>query len=211
MTEELIDTFTRRGWDSFVPYINPSCLGVPAEIIGLSARDSAIEFTERTGILKQEITLDFQANVQEYPIEVDGCYNFLALHRVCTPSGIVYAPNHSPHCCRTGGYTFFYDSESLIISPVPVEDEAKAAKITITVSIKRDALYCPEIIYERYVDAVKYGALSKILNMNGHPWFDSGGAIIYRKMFKNEVNRARLREERSMIRGPMIATAKRFV
>lgn len=211
MTTELIDASPYRGWDSFIPYVNPYCMGVPAEIIGLNCREAAIEFTERSGILTQSFNVNLQANVNQYPIELDKCYRFIALKSVCSASGIRYAPNYPPHCCSLNGFTFFWDNDAIVISPTPFEDEEDALTVSIVVSINRDALYCPEELYQDYLDAIKYGALTRILEMNNQVWHDQGGAIQYKAAFQREVNRARIRVEKSKIRGPLKMRARRFV
>lgn len=84
----------------------------------------------------------------------------------------------------------FRAPDEIILAPVP--DGEFEVELQCCVTIRRDALEVPEILYEDYADVVVNGALGKALSMAGQTWTDANLGGAYNQAFKAGVNKARL-------------------
>lgn len=211
MACEAIDIRTQRGWDSLIPFVQPACLGVPADLIVHNLRLSAIEFTVWTGWFTQKYLVDLQANVGEYPIDVYDCMRFLALRKVCYNQQIRYCPAYEPRCCEVSGNKFWFDDGQLMVRPLPAYDEPEALEVEIVVALTQDTCYLPESLYLEWAEPIAAGAIARCLKIPGQPFTDMAGSVLYEREFTKGKVRAKQQVERSRIRGPMKMVARRFV
>lgn len=211
MALELIDVRSNRGWDSVVPYMQPSCMGIPYELMIHQIRLSAIEFCEKSSWFTQKYLVDLQENVDEYPIDSFDCMRFIALRKVCYRGETRYCPAYEPKCCSIGGNKFWFDDGFLRISPLPVYDEPESLEVEIIAAPGQDSCFMPESLYRDWVEPIAMGAISRCLTIPGQIFFDAASARLFEHRFRTGITTARQRVERSRIRGPMKMTAQRFV
>jgi len=211
MATELIDVRSNRGWDSLVPFTQPSCMGIPHELLIHHLRLSAIEFCERSGWFTQSYLVDLQENVDEYPIDSYDCMRFIALRKVCYNGDTRYCPAYEPNCCSISGNKFWYENGFLRIGMLPIADEPGALRVEIVAAPSQDTCFLPESLYRDWAETIAMGAIARCLSIAGQVFYDLNSARTFEFKFRAGATLARQRVERSRIRGPMKMTARRFV
>jgi hypothetical protein len=183
--------------DKFVPHVLAFAIGdestgaLPENAAKSFIRNAAFNFAERTGIITQEITLDLQCGLCDYPIEVSTCETII---------GVKHAKlgNFESEDCgcswNWGGIHFTFDDDVLRIHPAPTKDIEDGLRLTLIVAPSKDACDIDATLYNKWHDAIVNGALSEIHMMTNQPWSSVSRADYRRRLFEDAVSRATIRK-----------------
>lgn len=163
-------------------------------------RSAAIEFARRTQILKNDITVDLQCGLKEYPLETDDCEKVVAI--VCAQ----YENWMEEDCgCAWsfGDVRFQLDDGILHIDPAPNEDIPGGLKLKVVTIPNRDACELDSRLFDEWQDAIVEGALSRLYSMPSRPWSSMSRSDYSRRLFNEAIGMANVSRVMSGHRGPL--------
>lgn len=82
---------------------------------------------------------------------------------------------------------YFCFRKPYAVQLVPKPDAQYDCRMELTVSVTLDTKHVPEIFFTEYVDAVTYGALSRIFAHAGQMYSNAAAAAQYRMMYAKQV------------------------
>ena len=234
----LCDTPEMVPLDDFLPELRLIAAGVPSEIAASYIRTAAIEFAERSLVLKREVFVDLQCGVQEYLLEPseDDTMRTIAIDFVCDSRGRRHfvRPNepcllNCPCLCTIGCDTgplqqtgpmpfetlwlplWFKQPNSLFVR-APVRSDGRAdLRVTLSVAPKRDACELDRVLLERYLMGIVAGAAGYLLLQPKQDWYAPQLGAKYQRDFKIAQAYAATNALINESRGPFRVHAQRVV
>lgn len=224
--------------DEFLPELRLLVAGVPSEIAGAYIRHAAIEFAERSLVLKRELTIALQCGVQEYLLEPpdEDVVRTVAIDWVCDARGqrhfvrptapcMLDCPCTCPGACDAGPLAqtapwpmeaitlpvWFKQPNSLFVSRPVRADFDTALRVTLSVAPKREACELDRVLFERYLMGLVAGAASYLLLQPKQTWYAPQLGAKMEKDFKIASTRAATDALLRESRGPFRAHAQRIV
>lgn len=194
--------------DAFVPHVVAQAMGsedqpsLPESAAISFIRNSAIRFAEKTQILKEEHHIDLQCGLQCYPLETEDCETVISVEEA--QLGEFFNQNCT-FDWNWGGVRFNVEDDVLNICPAPTKDIDNGLRLKLTVAPSRDCCEVDSVLYDKWFDAIVWGALSEIHMMPGRPWSSAGRADYRRNQFEDEVGRATVRDIIGHTREPLLA------
>lgn len=194
--------------EDFLPHIlihtrgNEESGGLPQDAAISFIRNAAIQFADKTSLLKRKIKVDLQCGLSEYPLDIPSCE---------TITGVSYARygNHEIQDCgcswNWGNVYFEFDDDVLKIHPAPTKDVFDGLEVEVIVTPSRDACELDAQFYYKWHDAIIDGALSEIHSMPGQPWSSVTRADYRNRKFHEEISRFTIRKVLKGRREPLYA------
>lgn len=184
--------------DKFVPYVQPYADKCPAFAIRRAVRDTIIDLAERVGTSTLRFSLDAVAGEHTYELDLPYGTEVDQLRKVVCGNTVLKATNRdllSHEYPNTDwkdipGTPRFYmctdDPRFVSIIPAP----AKPETLTFEAKIRfcRDATEFPSEYYERYVEVVGAGALTRLLAIPGQTFTDLGAAAQWAQIYAARLN-----------------------
>ena len=178
--------------EEFLPHVLAAVVGsedgptLPKEAALSYIRNSAINFSDKTGIIKRKIKVDLQCGLSEYLVETPDCETILRISDVSLGQF-----NCQPDCMSWswGEVDFQFDDDTLIICPAPKEDVEDGLYIEAIVAPSQDSCEVDYQLYSKWKDAIVNGALSEIHLMSNQPWSSLGRSDLRRKQFEEAVSK----------------------
>jgi len=78
-----------------------------------------------------------------------------------------------------------FTMEEITLAPAPKDSVANAITGRITLVPARDSTTVDSVLYERYLDHIVAGSLSRLMSTPNQPYSDAAGAGVYLTMFKS--------------------------
>ncbi|MFV0512497.1 MAG: hypothetical protein ACK5MY_02505 [Jhaorihella sp.] len=176
-------------FDEFIPYVAVQADGVPASVIGHAVRLSAIEFAQRTKVIRRTMYVDLQQCVQYYPLLHDDCYQIMLIDQVC--KGFTTLKPTTIECCMAGGCWYAYERpNALYIGLIPDCDLKRGLELRVVTTPGQDSCFIDEWVYQQHAETIAQGALYRILKMADEEWFQPSMASVAAREFNNGVTRA---------------------
>jgi hypothetical protein len=184
-------------------------IGVPPEIAAFHLLKAAIELCERSHIWVQEVKIDAQAGVEDYPLEL-------------TDSAVVVAVKEvrSGQCClnsaRTGlcggcaCNTFKLYGNKTLWLPAPIEDEEQGFTALVVAKPAQDSCVLVDELYEDWAETIADGAAARCFVMPKTDWYNAGMATYYTKKFGVGLVRAKNKRVMQRTTGPLMMRGARF-
>lgn len=182
---------------------------VPPEIAIAAIKKATIELCEISNIWKENVTLDIQENVCDYPIDVPENVRLVSVDGIrlnscnnCSERGTAFFKQ----CCgnyyrprRDNGILFscmgrsfsITKQNTLNISALPNEDVCFGLTLVCYCKPTQDACEMPYELFEDWSDVIASGAKAKLLMMPKQTWTNFGLATTYMKMFQIGKTRAK--------------------
>jgi hypothetical protein len=235
----LCNTPDKVALDEFLPELQLLVSGVPSEIAAAYVRTAAIEFAERSLVLKRDVHVDLQCGVQEYLLEPpdEDTSRTIAIDFVCDDRGRRHVVRPNEPCnlicpcfcgpgCNESGYplhdvgpyplnaslpVWFKQPNSLfVLEPVRADFETPL-RVTMSIAPDRDACDVDRLLYQRYLMPIVMGAASYLMLMPKQDWYAPQLAQKMEKDFKIAQARAAIDAMIGVSRGPFRAHAQRIV
>lgn len=121
-----------------------------------------------------------------------------------------YGPNSWWAAC--GPFQFHMDGfDCLVLHKEPNEDCKNGICIEVSLLPTQEVCFFDADFFDRWVEGIKYGALSMAQELPNTDWYNPQLAEVNRKKFIAEIQRVRHKFDLNNSRGPMRMQAKRFV
>lgn len=188
-------TVALTNWE---PYILPNIPSVPDLALQRAVRDAAIDFCRDTLIWKEwltrisivalddeyaltvpvamELYADIEAVYQVYFKETGAADDQFALLTPTTEdemeaelgNGWMFATAAQP----SKYYIPASEPTTLYLHPIPTVLSTSGLLVRVYCAPLQTAMVLPDFLYSGYLNAIQYGALSKLFGIKGMPWYD---------------------------------------
>jgi hypothetical protein len=192
--------------EKFLPHVLAFAIGdertgaLPDSAALSFIRNAAFTFAERTGILTQNIKVDLQCGLSEYPLDLSSCDTIIGVKHAR------FGDFETEGCgCfwSWGGVDFTFDDDVLSIYPAPTRDVEDGLDLTVIVAPNKDSCDIDATLYNKWHDAIVNGALSEIHLMTNQPWSSVSRADYRRRLFEEAISRATIRKVMKGRREPL--------
>lgn len=186
---------------SIIPRVTMVVPGVPYPTAELAIRDSAIEFCRETLFLRAQVDpCDVTAGEYEYDLSSDVMSArvvrlfdvWLDGSRLAPLSVFDLGRTESDWTSKTGqpiGYTMIGESK---IRLYPIPEAAATLTAYGALAPDRRATSIDDALVDRWLDALVFGALSRVLFAPGQQHNDPAAAQAYRYAFKEQIQLAKI-------------------
>ena len=203
-------------FSSLYPLIAPEVLGCPGIVMDSAILRASIEFCERSTAWRQPLQpLTLADGVAEYPlIFPDGArlvvirqgevkLGNVALLPIKDPS-LIFSQSGTPTRYAQRGF------DSLILWPTPAGVSGRQVTVFAVLAPKLSAATIPDVLADRYCEAVAEGAKAILKRMPNQPWGDPASAADHRQAFINKAAEARIEQENGLVAGSLTVKPRRF-
>lgn len=197
---------------AFTPYVMPDVPSCPEPMIDDAVRRAAIEFCERTDIIREK----------------------LSFNTVASQDNVVLAPSNSGDVARV--YTLMYGEEELAktrrtdfdedgdkgqpleyyielpntLRLYPVPDVIYALVAYVSVKPDRDATTVDDVLFNNWRDVIASGAKARLMMMSKQPWYDANGAAVEEAIFEAAIDKVSHRRATGGVNAPLRSRAHFF-
>lgn len=213
--------------DTFMSRILPNVMTCPEITAQEALLDAAIEFCEKTLILRQTLDpLDTEVGTLEYEL-----FSLSTQESVVYPLQVWFKGQllepiaadriASVQAFRTdvSGYTniqappsqyFWVEPNTLGVYPIPDTSENNVLTVRAAVRPTRSATALNDVLYDNWIDAMAAGTLARLHQMKDQPWASSDRALIQRRYFHECIQRARSEASVGRVRGSLSVKPRTF-
>lgn len=187
--------------ERFLDDVMPDVPGCDLPIALHAIRNSAIEFCERTGVIKTE--LDTQTvKAGERIVDIDSPSSLVQIVKVqsarmngtpITPATEDQLDAWDPAWRTKTGTVYHYTQQTpyqLLLAYTPNAD--MALDLTVSTSPRPVANAVDQLLYDKFREAIGYGARYRLKALRNKPWSDAEGAIYYQNRFNFEIGAAQM-------------------
>lgn len=174
---------------------------LPDNVIESFVRNSAISFSEKTGVITKTVKIDLQCGLDCYPILLRGCDTIIGIKSA--KMGDWCETECNSMSWSWGDVSFRLDDDVLHIWPAPTKDVHEGIELEVVVSPSRDACEIDAQLYDKWFDAIVHGALAELHALPSRSFSSTTRADYRRRMFNEEVGRATVRRVLQGSREPM--------
>lgn len=203
--------------DLFVHEIALALGDMPDGIAENFVRQAAIDFCERSQIIRRVVDIDLICGVSDYPIllpdeRIVSIQRVCVGDRCCAERAVLSASAPCETGCTFHGHSiWFVPPDSLNIRPTPSVDRAKAIRVHVAVAPLRDACELDSVLYERYHETILDGALARLYLAKTTPWHDKELANLHKTQFDQGIAAAGLDRLTGDTRGPFKMAFRRII
>jgi hypothetical protein len=208
-------------WSDFFDYVLPWLPGISQDMAAQHIRNAAIEFCDESGIADYDSEpIVLEAGEPRYDMSLAGAdYNVARIRAAYidkNPINPTYLDllaasgvNWKEH---TGTPYLYFQPDPLTIQVYPTpEKDGEELTFTYTLRPNRDSVGVEDFIFERYVEAIAYGAITRAASMPNKPWTNDKLALEHRIMFRNAINDGKVEVNKSFTRARLQVKLKRRV
>jgi len=193
--------------DVFVPEILQFCHGAPTILVRNTVKNIIIEFCKRTLVLKAEpapfyLDEDVHTYTLKYASDRYTTLDILDMRKGETDSNNKLESITTKKLdstdqnwrVRTGtpkAQMLTDDTNGLRVYPIPSADSDEDYYVKAIVCPKKDQTEVPEFIYEKWEEAIQFGALARLLSMKGSSWFDRDLSRSFFQKYRRSLKNAR--------------------
>jgi hypothetical protein len=192
--------------NDFIPEVLQYCNGAPSIMVRKHVTNAIINFCERTLVLKKTPTaFTLEEDEHTYTLEFDSDrYVAIALDNVKVGDDNPMerttereldgeASNwRSATSLKPRRYFLTDDINQIRLVPLPSADnDDEDVTMQATVRPKRNQIEFDELLFEKWLPAIKAGALAELLLVKSGSWFDPKQAGIWTTKYKRLINSAR--------------------
>lgn len=203
-------------FSAIYPMVAPEVMGCPGIIMDSAILRATIEFCEKSTAWRQALPpLALVDGVAEYPLvlpddsrlvvirEREVKLGGLPLHPIGDPA-LLYSQSGTPTRYAQRGFN------SLILWPTPSGVSGRMVTVFAVLAPKLSATSIPDVIADRYYEAVAEGAKAILKRMPNQPWGDPGRAADHHQAFSIKTAEARIEQESGLVAGSLTVRPRRF-
>lgn len=193
-----------RTFDDLIPDLLGArgLTGVPPEIAVFHLRKAAIELCEQSFIWKQTVTIDAQAGVRDYPIELKDEAYLVSVDQVKV-GHCCLTPDRSGLCTGCGCHQFSLTDNTLWV-PEQLDDVEQHITLTVICKPKQDSCVLPEQLYQDWSEVIADGAAQRCFSMPKTDWYNAGLVTFYTRKFSIGLARAKNQRSLGRVTGPLM-------
>lgn len=201
--------------DDFYPLILAEIPACPLMMVKNAITRAAMDFC-RSSIVWRE-TLDpiaIKQGVDLYDLDLP-TDSMLVVVMSAKMGGITLTTVSKPSSVRwpDEGQPYAYSMPShqaIQVHPMPYRDEDDPLVLEVALMPTLTAGTLPDILADRYFEAIGEGAKSILKRMPNQPWTDVQGAMFAQQIFSVRTSEARIEREFGNVRGSMQVTPRAF-
>jgi len=208
-------------YQAFLPEVMPHVQGAPELQVINAIRDAAIEFFDRSWVdIHQSAPLALIANTQAYQLtSVDpnfaiakvlyGVYNNMEIHPITRADAFrdypLWLTQTGTRPCRfigRGDYT-------VLLLPIPSVASVPVGNVNALFfyiaqkPTRAQTAGVPDWSFERYLEVISHGAISRMQMITGQPWSNGNAALAHKKLFDDGIAVARVESSKSFTRAAL--------
>lgn len=213
--------------DQFLTRVMPHVIGCPDVTAQQALLDTAIEFCEKTLILRQTLDpFDTEANTLEYELLSISNQELVTYPVQVWFKGTLLQPASADMIAAVQAYRtdtpginlvtgdptqyFWTAQRTLGLYPVPSTSETGVLTARVAVRPTRSATSLNDILYEDWVEALAAGTLARLHMTKDQPWASADRALIQHRYFKECIQRARAEAMGGRVRGSTSVRMRSF-
>lgn len=199
-----------RTWSDLIPRIKSQVQRCPELLILSELQFTGVDFCKRTGALEKFFEIDTQEGVVDYYLEVEDCTVPIRIQQVrfesetCNYDFLPGGQNASGcWSCLCQGRRFSSESPTHIRleGGDRIATLERSLHVTLVVAPKIDTSRIDDLLYDRWAETLCWGALSRLHQQMGstikpNPWYNLQQAVHFRKLYQDELGRAKLEVDR---------------
>lgn len=204
-------------FDLFYPLVAAEVMGCPSITIDSAILRASIEFCEKSTAWRELLTpITLQDGVAEYAIPLPvGSRLVVIRDREARLNGQSLNPIPNPadiNPTRTGVPSHYAQRshDALILFPTPASADGMVLSIYAVLAPKLTATELPDLLADRYYEAICEGAKAILKRMPNQPWSDPVRAGDHYQLFKNKTAEARTEWEFGLVAGSMTVKPRHF-
>lgn len=179
-------------------------------VIEHAVRQAVVRFMRESQVAVDTCCLKTQCGVPEYPVVLPACHALISVTGVeVDGDGFgLWRDEVDPF----GGCHWNMDAHYpvVVLRHVPRQDDQRV-NVRYTWAIARDGCDVPDVIYQRWGEAVKWGALADLFSMPKQEWSDAHGADRAEQFYQTELRRALNARWYNYSRRPLSIAARPFL
>lgn len=187
--------------ERFLDEIMPDLPGCDLPIALHAIRNSAIEFCERTGVIKTELDTQ-RLNANERIVDIDSPGSLIQVLKVMSAkvNGKSITPMTEDDLdkwdanwrIKTGTVYHYtqHNPTQLILAFTP--SEISLLDLTVITAPSTTANAVDDLLFNRFKESIGYGAKYKLKAMRNKPWSDPEGSIYYKNQFGFDIGAAQV-------------------
>ncbi len=203
--------------DVLYPEIVPEVMGCPSPMIDHAIRRAAAEFCEKSTAWREALpNITLTDGVAEYDLDLPADSRLVVIRdKEVRLNGNVLNPITNPadmNPTRTGIPSHYAQRSHSAIILWPTPNSADGAVLTIyaTLAPSHSAATLPDILVDRYYEAIAEGAKAILKRMPNQPWSDAARAADHYQLFKTKTAEARIEWEFGIVAGSLTVKPRNF-
>lgn len=177
------------GLDKFLPFVMFACKGLPESIAQSYIRQTIIDFSKQSSVLRRHKTVMVTRGFDVFPIEPDDGENIVRINHVKV-NGCCYEGVRGLCCFRACGRTFTVKDGFIHLSSSVQDDIAVEVCYTATPSF--DACEVDAVFFDDWHHAIEDGVLSRLMLIPGYEFTQPQIAQHRALSYANHIKQARM-------------------
>lgn len=204
-------------WDAFYNYVFPMVQGCPVSMVEQAIKSACIEFCEKTGIWKQDSTLNsVYAGMSQYSFAPPSGAKVVAPYRIeiAVPNTLnkqeltatsledleSFRPNWRTIESEVPDSYLLITDDTVRLIGIPTQDIPNSLLAGVMLKPTREATACPNFIYEDWAEVIAAGALARLHANKNKVWAITELVQYYQHMFKDGITRAKSKAAKSWLK-----------
>lgn len=203
--------------DNLYPLIVAEVMGCPSITIDSAILRAAVEFCEKSTAWRELLNpITLQDGVAEYPLPIPSDARLVVIReREVRLNGQVLTPVMNPALLSptaTGVPTHYAQRghDVLILYPIPSSADGMTLTVFAVLAPKLSASTLPDILADRYYEAISEGAKAILKRMPNQPWSDPARAADHYRLFQTKTAEARIEFEHGLVAGSLTVKPRPF-
>jgi len=203
--------------ETFYPMIAPEVLGCPSIAIDSAIIRAAAEFCEKSTAWREMLaSMTLIDGIAQYALTLPADSRLVVIReREVRLNGQVLTPVSNPALLSptaTGVPTHYAQRghDVLILYPIPSSADGMTLTVFAVLAPKLSASTLPDILADRYYEAISEGAKAILKRMPNQPWSDPARAADHYALFKTKTAEARIDFEYGLVAGSLTVKPRPF-
>lgn len=199
------------------PLVAPEVMGCPSIVIESAVLRAAIEFCEKSTAWRELLDpITLQDGVAEYVLPLPAGSRLVVIReREARLNGQILTPIMNPALMSptaTGVPSHYAQRghDSVILHPTPSSADGMTLTIFAVLAPKLSATTLPDILTDRYYEAISEGAKAILKRAPNQPWADPARAADHYRLFQVKTAEARIEFEHGLVAGSMTVKPRPF-
>ncbi|HNM80842.1 MAG TPA: hypothetical protein PKL28_07295 [Rhodocyclaceae bacterium] len=206
--------------DKFLPNVVVECLHAPEPTALEAIRSACFALCDRALVWRERLDAEaYNATDAEYTVTLPNGAQLVSILSVLVDGARRLNPvtqeavtSNNPALWTQRGTPGAFTMTALdTFRMLPAPDTTGTFIVSAALAPTRTATTVDSALYERYLDAVVYGAIYRLKRMPGQSWSDAQGGLYYEQRAAQEVNKAVIARNRDNLYGDLRVAPVRFV
>lgn len=206
--------------EDFLPEVMLEATGVPLPVAINAVRNACFDFCRRSLIWNEVQDAEaYSAGEPTYQLSAPNGAQVISVLSVNVDDRLVVFPYSTEEVSaarpnwqsHTGAIEGFVQPARDTVRFFSVPEGSGTFVPFVAYAPKRNAGTVDAVLYDTYLESIKYGALWKLKIMQGQPWSDPAGASYYERLFQSKTAEATIDRTRGNTRTVLRVAPRPFV